>query len=112
MNNRSHLKIKVNILKIKKYLKVKDHCHYIGKYRGAVHSIYNLKCSIPKEIPIDVFHNGSNYDYHFIIKELREAYEGQFNCLGGNNYITFSGSIEKMLQGLIKKITKTISYWL
>ena len=23
----------------KKYFKVKDHCHYIGKYRGAAHDI-------------------------------------------------------------------------
>ena len=26
----------------KKYQKVRDHCHYTGKYRGAVHSICNL----------------------------------------------------------------------
>ena len=51
----------------KNYLKVKDHCHYRGKYRGAAHSIYNLKYIIPKEIPV-VFHNGLNCDYHFIIK--------------------------------------------
>ena len=46
--------------------KVRDHCHYTGKYRGAAHSICNLHDKIPKEIPI-VFHNGSTYDYHFII---------------------------------------------
>ena len=34
----------------------------------------------PKEIPV-MFHNGSNYDYHFIIKELAEEFEGQFECL-------------------------------
>ena len=55
----------------KKYCKVTDHCHYTGKYKGAVHSKHNLKCSVPKKISI-VFHNGSNYDYHFIIKELAE----------------------------------------
>ena len=53
----------------KKNYKVRDHCHYTGKYRGAAHNIGNLRYKIPKEILI-VFHNGSTYDYHFIIKEL------------------------------------------
>ena len=28
---------------IKKNYKVRDHCHYMGKYRGAAHNIYNLR---------------------------------------------------------------------
>ena len=55
-------------LKEKKYCKVRDHCRYTGEYRGAAHSIRNSKYSVAKKIPI-VFHNGSNYDYHFFIKE-------------------------------------------
>ena len=39
--------------------KVRDHCHYTGKYRGAAHNICNLRYKAPKEIPI-VFHNGSS----------------------------------------------------
>ena len=58
-------------LKDKKYRKVRDHCHYTGEYRGAAHSMCNLKYSVPKEVPL-VFDNGSNYDYRFIIKELAE----------------------------------------
>ena len=58
-------------LKDKKYRKVRDHCHYTGEYRGAAHSICNLKYSVPKEVPL-VFDNGSNYDYRFIIIELAE----------------------------------------
>ena len=53
----------------KKHHKVKDNCHYTGKYRGVAHNICNLRYRIPKEIPI-VLHNGSTYDYDFIIKEL------------------------------------------
>ena len=80
----------------KKYHKVRDHSHYTGKYRGAAHDICNLRYKIPKKIPV-VFHNGSTYDYHFIIKELAEEFEGEFECLGENKekYITFSGPIKK-----------------
>ena len=37
----------------------------------------------PREIPV-VSHNGSSYDYHFIIKGLAEEFEGDFECLGEN----------------------------
>ena len=47
----------------KKNYKVRDHCHYTSKHRGAPHDICNLRYKVPKEIPI-VFHNGSTYDYH------------------------------------------------
>ena len=98
----------------KKYHKVTDHCHYTGKYRGAAHDICNLRNKIPKKIPV-VFHNGSTYDYHFIIKELAEEFEGEFECLGENTdkYITFSVPIKKEITKKDKngnyKITK-ISY--
>ena len=59
-------------MKYKKYRKVRDHCHYTIEYRGAAHSICNFKYSAPKKFPT-VLYNGSNYDYHFIIKELSEA---------------------------------------
>ena len=50
-------------LKDKKYCKVRDLCRYTGEYTGAAHSIWNLKYSVPKKIPM-VFYNGSNYDYN------------------------------------------------
>ena len=50
-----------------------------------------------------VFHNCSNYDYHFIIEELANEFDGQFECLWENKekYKTFSVPIKKK-----KKITK------
>ena len=42
------------------------------KYKGAAHSICNLRYKIPKGIPI-VFHNWSNYYYHFIIRTSRRV---------------------------------------
>ena len=80
----------------KKYNKFRDHGYYVGQYRGPAHSIYNSKYIIRKKIPI-VFLNGSNYVYHFIIKELAEEFKKQFTCLGENSekYITFTVPIEK-----------------
>ena len=78
-----------------KYHEVRNHCHYTGKYRGAAHDICNLRYKTPKEIPV-VFHNGSTYDYDFIIKELAEEFEGEFECLGENKekHISFSVPIK------------------
>ena len=70
-------------MKGKKYCKVRDYCYYTGEYGGNVHSICNLKYSVPKKIPI-AFHNESNYVYHFIMKELAEEFKKQFTCLGEN----------------------------
>ena len=67
----------------KKYCKVRDHYHYTGQQRGAVHSICNLRYEIPKEIPI-VFHNGSTYDYRLMIRHLAKEFKGDFECIGEN----------------------------
>ena len=97
--------------KNKKYYKVRDHCHYTGKYRGAAHNICNLRYKIPNEIPV-VFHNGSTYDYHFIIKELVKEFDGDFECLGENTekYITFSVLIKKKIENKNNKITYKIKF--
>ena len=66
------------------------------------------------EIPV-VFHNGLNYNYHFIVKELSKAFEGQFERLGENTekYKTFSDLIEKEVTEIDKvgnESVVTISY--
>ena len=78
--------------------KVRDHCHFTDKYRGAAHNTCNLRYKIPKNIRV-IFHNRSTYDYHFIIKELTCEFEGNFECLGENTekYITFSVPIKKRI---------------
>ena len=75
--------------------KVKDHCHYTGKFRGAAHSKCNLNYKVPKDIPI-IIHNAS-YDTHFIINQLAEEFKGKLDCIGENmgKYITFSAPIKK-----------------
>ena len=78
--------------------KVRYHCHYTRKYRGAAHSICNLGYTTTNMIPI-VFHNGSKYDYHFIIRELAREFKYYLECLGENTekYITSSVPIKKVL---------------
>ena len=71
---------------------------------------------MPKKIDI-VFHNESNYDYHFIIKELAKECKTQFTYLGENTqkYKTFSVPIENevtIIDENGKEITKNILYTL
>ena len=84
------------------YVKVRDHCHYAGNYRGAAHSICNFKYSIPKEIPI-AFHKGSNYDYHFITKVLAKEFKSHLSCLGENLENLFISDKKRKLKELAKK---------
>ena len=69
---------------------------------------------MPNGTPI-LFHNWSNYGYHFIIKELANEFEGQFESLGKNTekYKTFSVPIEKEVIKLDKdgnESVVTLSY--
>ena len=74
----------------KKYKKVRDHCHFTGKYRGAAPNICNLKYRKPNFTPV-VFHNLSGYDGHLFIKHLGFS-EGDIDCIPNNEekYISFS----------------------
>ena len=82
----------------KEMRKVRDDCHYTGKYRGAAHSKCNLNYKILKEIPV-LFHNGFVYDYHFIIKYLAREFEGNSECLSENTekYISFTVPLKKVI---------------
>ena len=59
-----------------------------------------------------MFHNGSIYDYHFIIKELVKEFEGNFECLGENTekYITFSVPLKKKIENKDLEITYKIKF--
>ena len=74
--------------------KVRDHCHYTGKYRGAAHSSCNLRYRIPDYIPV-VFHNLAGYDAHLFIKELAK-HTTKIGVIAKNteNYISFSVKVE------------------
>ena len=88
------------------YKKVRDHCHYTSKYRGAAYSLFNLRYQEQRNIPVTI-HNGSNYDLHLLIKDLAKEFKSDIYCLGENTekYISFSIPIRN------KKIDKeTINY--
>ena len=57
-----------------KDVRVRDHCHITGKFRGSAHQECNLKLRIKPEnlkIPI-IFHNLRGYDSHFIMQRIGE----------------------------------------
>ena len=72
--------------------KVRDHCHYTGNYRGAVHRNCNLQYKIPSYIPV-VFHNLSGYDAHLFRRGLAASKPGgaKMGVIAKNkeDYITF-----------------------
>ena len=74
--------------------KVRDHCHYTGRYRGPAHNKCNLKYRKPKFIPV-VFHNLSGYDSHLFIKNLSFT-KGSMDCIPNNEekYISFTKKIK------------------
>ena len=68
---------------------------------------------MPTDISV-VFHNGSNYDYHFIIKELENGFEDNLNVLGKiqKKAKLFPFQYKKKLQVLISMVTKVLSLYL
>ena len=50
-------------------VRVRDHCHVTGKYRGSAHKDCNLNFKLTDKIPV-VFHNLKGYDSHFIMQEI------------------------------------------
>ena len=73
--------------------KVRDHCHFTGKYRGAAHSSCNLKYKKPNFTPV-VIHNLARYDAHLFVRFLGKT-EGDIKCIPNTdqNYISFSKNI-------------------
>ena len=59
-----------------------------------------------------MFHNGSTYDYHLVIKELAKEFNGNFDCLGENTekYVKFSVPIKKNIENKDLEITYKIKF--
>ena len=115
-----------------KDIRVRDHCHITGRFRGSAHQDCNLKLRIkPDNIKIPViFHNLRGYDSHFIMQQIGEiakkhAYKNKrgeechmnINCIPNNmekylafmlgNHLVFLDSLQFMnssLDNLIKNL--------
>ena len=75
--------------------RVRDHCHFTGRYRGPAHKGCNLKYRKPKSISV-FFHNLSGYDSHLFIKKLGSPNKKEnIDCIPNNEekYISFSKTI-------------------
>ena len=115
-------------------IKVRDHCHITGKYRGSAHQECNLQLRVDVEkikIPV-IFHNLRGYDSHFIMQEIGQIVKDyeytnkngkkcqmNINAIPNNmekymafmlgNHLTFIDSFQFMgssLEKLVKNITK------
>ena len=75
--------------------RVRDHCHYTGRYRGAAHNSCNLKYRKPNNISV-FFHNLAGYDSHLFFKKLGSANKKEtIKCIPNNeeNYISFTKTL-------------------
>ena len=94
--------------------KVRDHCHFSGRYRGAAHNECNLKLRTPNFIPV-ILHNLEGYDSHLFIRNLGVT-EGDINCIAKNEekYISITKDVVDTFMdektGKIRNVTKHLRF--
>ena len=71
-------------------VKIRDHSHSTGKYRGSYHRYCNINLKLNGKIPV-AFHNLKNYDSHLIMQELGK-FDLKINVIpnGLEKYMSFS----------------------
>ncbi|XP_066585413.1 uncharacterized protein [Prorops nasuta] len=61
-------------------IKVRDHDHITGLFRGAAHNSCNINYKLKLDIPV-IFHNLSNYDAHFLIHDITNSFDGNVKVI-------------------------------
>lgn len=86
-------------------VKVRDHSHLTGEFRGAAHQDCNLQYVESRVIPV-VFHNLTHYDSHFLLRKLANGFEGDMQIIPINaeKYISFSKSVKGTAQPFMEEI--------
>jgi hypothetical protein len=98
-------------------VKCRDHCHFTGKFLGAACQSCNLERRKPCDLKI-FMHNGSRYDFHFIVKSLNGRtdvknirvlpYNGEnFRTISFNTF-TFLDSLS-FLQASLSQLAEDLS---
>ena len=54
-----------------KDIRIRDHCHITGKYRGSAYQDGNINYRLSDKIP-EIFHNLRGCDSHFIMQTIGE----------------------------------------
>ena len=98
-------------------VKVRDHCHITGKYRGSANRDCNINVKLNQKIPV-VFHNLKSYDSHLIKQEL-DKFNLKINVIPNglekyksfsiNNNLSFIDSFQFLsssLDSLVKNLGK------
>ena len=76
-------------------IKVRDHCHIKGHYRGATHQKCNIQYRLTDKIPI-FFHNLEGYHSHFIMQETSK-FQKEINVIAKNSERYISFMIDKLI---------------
>ena len=71
-------------------VKVRDHCHITGKYRGSAHRGFSINVKLNHKVPV-VFHSLKNYDSRHSMQELGKV-NFKINVIpnGLEKYMSFS----------------------
>ena len=83
-------------------MRVRDHCHVTGKYRGSAQQDCNLNFKLTDKIPV-IFHNLRGYDSHVIMQNIGEI-------IKKNTYVNKNGEEKQHSMNAIPTTWK--STWL